>query len=222
MIGPRAVAAIAAPGVTARFIVVRHGETHWNVAARIQGQGDSELTANGIAQAEAIALRLAGEAFDVLVSSDLGRALATARRIAEKSGRPIVTEARLRERHFGVGEGLTYDEIGREYPDVFSRETDPDFAIPGGESRRAFHERVTGAFEAMALEYSGRRIAVVTHGGVLATLYRFVHGIPVGMPHKVPITNATYNALAVREGRWAVESWDDAAHLAATEPFEED
>ena len=207
-----------------RFIVVRHGETHWNVAARIQGQGDSELTATGIAQAEAIAQRLATEPFDILISSDLGRALATARRIAERSGRPIVADARLRERHFGVSEGLTYDEIGRDYPDAFSRsrETDPDFAIPGGESRRAFHERVTGAFESIAREHAGRRVAVVTHGGVLATLYRFVHGIPVAVPHKVPITNATYNALTVSERRWAIECWDDASHLAATEPFEED
>jgi probable phosphoglycerate mutase len=207
-----------------RFIVVRHGETHWNLEARIQGQGDSGLTANGIYQAEAIAQRLAAEPFDILVSSDLGRALATARRIAARCGRPIVTDERLRERHFGVGEGLTYDEIGRDYPDAFARtrETDPDFAIPGGESRRAFHARVTGAFESLAREHCGRRVAVVTHGGVLATLYRFVHGIPIAMPHKVAITNATYNALAVHEGRWTIESWDDAAHLAATEPFDED
>ena len=209
---------------TTRFIVVRHGETHWNVASRIQGHGDSELTANGIAQAEAIAQRLAAEPFDAIISSDLGRALATAGRIAERCGRTIATDARLRERHFGVGEGRTYDEVERDYPNVFgrSRETDPDFAIPGGESRRAFHDRVTAAFEALAHAHAGRRIAVVTHGGVLATLYRFVHGIPVAMPHKVPITNATYNALAVRDGLWTVESWDDGAHLAATEPFAED
>jgi 2,3-bisphosphoglycerate-dependent phosphoglycerate mutase len=210
--------------VTTRFIVVRHGETHWNVEARIQGQGDSELTANGIAQAEAIAQRLTSERFDLLISSDLGRALATARRIAERCARPIATDVRLRERHFGAGEGLTYDEVGRQYPDAFSRtrETDPDFAIPGGESRRAFHERVVAAFEAIAREHSGRRVAVVTHGGVLGTLYRHVNGIPVATPHKVAITNATYNALAVRDGQWTIESWDDTAHLAAVEPFDED
>lgn len=210
--------------MTTRFIVVRHGETHWNVEARIQGQRDSELTAAGVAQAEAIAERLAAEPFDVLISSDLGRALATARRIAERCGRSIATDARLRERHFGVGQGRTYEEVGRDYPDAFARtrETDPDFAIPGGESRRVFHDRVTAAFEALAHAHSGRRVAVVTHGGVLAALYRFVHGIPVAMPHKVPITNATYNALAVSGGRWTIESWDDGAHLAATEPFDEE
>ena len=206
-----------------RFIVVRHGETEWNLEARIQGQGDSALTATGIAQAEAIAQRLSCEVFDVLVASDLGRAVETARRVAARCSRPLLTDARLRERHFGVGEGLTYDEIGVRYPDAFSRarETDPDYAIPGGESRRAFHERVTGAFEALAREHAGKRVAVVTHGGVLATLYRFVHGIPIAMPHKVAISNATYNALSTLDGSWTVEAWDDAAHLAASEPFDE-
>ena len=59
--------------MTTRFIVVRHGETQWNVESRIQGHQDSPLTADGVAQAEAIAQRLATERFDVLVASDLGR-----------------------------------------------------------------------------------------------------------------------------------------------------
>jgi 2,3-bisphosphoglycerate-dependent phosphoglycerate mutase len=207
-----------------RFIVVRHGETQWNVEARVQGHGDSPLTAAGIAQAEAIALRLAGDRFDALVSSDLGRALDTARRIAARCGHEIVLEPRLRERRFGVGEGLTYDDIGWEYPDVFSRTqaTDPDFAIPGGESRRAFHERVTAAFEELAREHAGRRVAVVTHGGVLAALYRFIHGIAAATPQKVPIANASFNLVACEAGRWSVEAWDDNAHLEAAEPFAED
>jgi probable phosphoglycerate mutase len=206
-----------------RFIVVRHGETQWNVESRVQGQGDSALTPTGIAQAEAIAQRLACEAFDVLVTSDLGRAMETARRIAERCSKPLVADKRLRERHFGAGEGLTYDEIGVRHPDAFSRarETDPDYAIPGGESRRAFHARVIAAFEALAHTHAGRRVAVVTHGGVLAMLHRFVHGIPVATPHKVAINNATYNTLCALEGRWMVETWDDAAHLAVSEPFDE-
>ena len=98
-----------------RFIAIRHGETKWNVEARIQGQGDSPLTAAGISQAEAIAQRLAGEKFDVLVASDLGRAAETARRIALRCGMELATDARLRERNFGLGEGLTYDEIDHRY-----------------------------------------------------------------------------------------------------------
>ena len=207
-----------------RFIAIRHGETQWNVEARIQGHGDSPLTAAGTEQAEAIARRLADEKFDVLVSSDLGRAAETARRIGERCGVPIVLDARLRERNFGVGEGLSYDEIGARYPGVFSRtsETDPDCTTPDGESRRAFYERVTAAFAELAREHQGRRVAVVCHGGVLSSIHRFIHGIPIAMPHKVATTNASYNAFASHSGTWTLEAWDDTAHLPAPDPFEED
>ena len=207
-----------------RFIAIRHGETRWNVEQRIQGHGDSPLTAAGIEQADAIARRLADEEFDVLVSSDLGRAAETARRIAERCGARLVTDPRLRERNFGVGEGLSYDEIGLRYPGVFSRsgDIDPDCGIPQGESRRAFHERVTAAFLDLAREHAGRRVAVVCHGGVLSSMYRFIHGIPIAAPHKVAITNASYNAFAANGDEWTLEVWDDTGHLPAPEPFEDD
>ncbi|MGZ5033791.1 MAG: histidine phosphatase family protein [Usitatibacter sp.] len=209
--------------MTTRFIVVRHGQTQWNVESRIQGHGDSPLTAEGVAQAEAIAARLAKERFDVLIASDLGRARHTAERIARRCGQPMNADARLRERNFGVGEGLTYGELDVQWPDVFSRvrETDPDFVIPGGESRRQFHERVRAAFLGLAAEHEGKRVAVVAHGGVLAALYRVIHGIPVAKPHPIPISNASYNALAVDAGVWSVEAWDDVAHLSAVVPFVE-
>ncbi|HEY4999110.1 MAG TPA: histidine phosphatase family protein, partial [Usitatibacter sp.] len=140
-----------------RFIVVRHGQTEWNVAARIQGHGDSPLTAEGVAQAEALARRLAGEKFDRIVSSDLARAHETAKRIAALSGHPVGIDARLRERSFGAGEGMPYEEVDRLYPGAFSRvrETDPDYRIPGGESRRDFHERVVSAVEALGRKHAG-------------------------------------------------------------------
>ncbi|MGZ5651565.1 MAG: histidine phosphatase family protein, partial [Usitatibacter sp.] len=83
--------------MTTRFIVVRHGQTQWNVESRIQGHRDSPLTAAGEAQAEAVAARLAAERFDVLISSDLGRARQTAERIARRCGHRVVTDTRLRE-----------------------------------------------------------------------------------------------------------------------------
>ncbi len=206
-----------------RFIVVRHGETHWNVEARIQGQRDSPLTAMGLEQARAIAARLARDHFDVLVSSDLGRAMQTAAPIAEQCRLPILNDVRLRERAFGEGEGLTYVQVEQRWPNVFSRtlESDPDFIIPGGESRRQFHDRVHHAFEALVREHAGKRVAVVAHGGVLAALYRMVHSIPVGKPHKVPISNASYNAIAFTADAWSVETWDDVSHLPGVVPFVE-
>lgn len=206
-----------------RFIVVRHGETEWNVAARIQGQQDSPLTTNGQAQAEAIAERLAREKFDVLVASDLGRAMQTAQAIARRTGHEIIPDARLRERAFGVGEGLTYAEIDKRYPNVFSRilESDPDFVIPEGETRRQFHDRVRDTFVALAQEHASRRVLVVAHGGLLATLYRHIHDIPIGKPHVVAISNASYNAVSFEGDAWAIEAWDELDHLPDKVPFVE-
>jgi probable phosphoglycerate mutase len=206
-----------------RIVVVRHGQTEWNVQARIQGQGDSELTEEGRAQARSIAQRLARERFDVLISSDLGRAAATAQHIAGRCGLPIVLDARLRERRFGVGEGMTYEEIDRAYPGAFARirNVDPDFVIPGGESRRQFHERVRAAFDSLAHAHAGRTVVVVTHGGVLATFFRHVHGIPLDVAHPIAITNASYNVLSHDGSRWSIETWSDNAHLDGGESFEE-
>ncbi len=206
------------------FVVVRHGETRWNIEQRIQGQGDSPLTESGRAQAEAIARRLAAEpAFDVLVSSDLGRAHDTARAIARATGHEIRLDTRLRERHFGIGEGLTYDEVGARFPGAFRSEgaIDPDFAIPGGESRRQFHERVAHAFEALAAVHPDARLVVVTHGGVLATLYRHIHRIPLAEPHRIAIGNASYNAMSFSAGAWTLHAWADDDHLPDDAPFEE-
>lgn len=206
-----------------RFIVIRHGETQWNTQARIQGHRDSTLTAAGRDQAEALAGRMAAEKFDVLISSDLGRAFDTASAVAARCTVPIVKDERLRERSFGAGEGLTYDEIDKVYPNAFSRvrEVDPDYTIPGGESRRVFHDRVRNAFDALAREHAGRTVVVVTHGGVLATFYRHVNNIGIEAPHRVAIANASYNALSHDGDSWTVEMWGDTSHLPDAVEFEE-
>jgi 2,3-bisphosphoglycerate-dependent phosphoglycerate mutase len=209
--------------VTTRFVLLRHGETRWNLESRIQGHHDSELTAAGLAQAEALAERMSQERFDLLVASDLGRAMQTAGVISRRTGAPIVPDPRLRERHFGVCQGLTYGELDHQYPDLFSsvREVDPDFVVPGGETRRQFHDRVRDAFVSLAREHPGARLAVVSHGGVLAMLYRVIHGIPLGTPHPIPIRNASYNAVAFDGAAWRVEAWGDTVHLPAGPAFNE-
>src|SRR5438477_4218649 len=85
-----------------QIIIVRHGETTWNLEGRHQGHLDSPLTKRGVAQAEALAARLGNEEFAALYSSDLGRALATAEIIGTRCGKSVVIDARLRERNLGI------------------------------------------------------------------------------------------------------------------------
>src|SRR5690349_15616071 len=123
--------------------VVRHGETAWNSEGRIQGHRDSPLTARGEAQARALARRLAREPLAALHASDLGRARATADAVAGATGLAVRPDAGLRERAFGVFEGKTWDEIGRDHPDlVRAAAADPAFVVPGGESLLGFRARV--------------------------------------------------------------------------------
>lgn len=200
----------------ARLVVVRHGQTEWNVAGRIQGHGDSPLTELGIRQARAMAVRLAQESFDAVLSSDLGRARRTAELLVPDHIANIRWHPGLRERAFGIAEGSTYTQIANEHPQMFSREqeTDPHYAPPGGESRQRHLDRVRQVFQDIAAEYAGQSVLVVTHGGVLSCVYRWLHGIPAAAPHPIDIPNVGYNRLAAAAGDWSVEVWGDVSHLA--------
>ena len=125
------------------IILIRHGETAWNRERRMQGQTDTPLSDIGRAQAEALGQRMATHPFSALYSSDLSRAYETAAAVARVSGREIRRDPALRERTFGIFEGLTYAEMAQRYPEEHARflQRDADYAVPGGESPRQFYER---------------------------------------------------------------------------------
>ncbi|MBI2313056.1 MAG: histidine phosphatase family protein [Betaproteobacteria bacterium] len=200
------------------FIIIRHGETVWNREGRIQGHLDSPLNGIGLAQAAAIGSRLAGEAFDALYSSDLGRARQTAERIAQCTGHPIRSDARLRERHLGVLQSLTRPEAERLHPEAYSRyrHDGSDYALPGGESARQCFERNLACLEEIAARHPGARAVVVTHGGVLDGVYRRATGLPFEGPRMFSILNASLNVFRYRAGEWSLTLWGDISHLGAT------
>ena len=201
----------------ATVLLIRHGETAWNVEGRIQGYLDSPLTDLGQAQAEALGARLAGEALDALISSDLGRTRQTIHPISRSTGLAPVFDSALRERNYGAWEGRTYAEIKRDFPEDYERilRRDPHAAAQGGESAVQFQERVVAAFTRLALALRGRRIAVVTHGGVLGVMYRHAMGLGLDAPRTYTIANASINRLHFDASAWKIESWGEVAHLAA-------
>jgi 2,3-bisphosphoglycerate-dependent phosphoglycerate mutase len=138
------------------LLVIRHGETAWNAEHRIQGHLDIPLSPAGIRQAAYLAERLAGESIDAVYSSELARAWLTAVPFAARLGLEIVADTRLRERSFGVFEGLTLDEIAAQHPEAFRRwrERDPGWAIDGGESGRQLIDRVLAALSRLMLAFS--------------------------------------------------------------------
>jgi len=197
------------------LIVIRHGETDYNRQHRFQGQIDVPLNAMGRTQAERLAQRLARERIDALWSSDLQRARATAEAAARLLDLAPGVEPLWREQSFGVLEGLDVPTIQREHAPLWAQwqRHDADYALPGGESVRAFHARVLRALQALAEAHAGQRIAVVTHGGVLDMLWRTALGAPLHGPRTVDIPNTGLNVLRWRSGELQVLQWADAAHL---------
>jgi len=198
-----------------QVIIVRHGQTVWNLAGKRQGHLDSPLTEMGIAQAKALAERLAQENFRILYSSDLGRAVQTAQIIASVTAHEIITDARLRERHLGIFQGLSGDEIRERYPEEYHqhRTIGPDYVIPGGESMRQQVERNVTCLTAIAEKHIGHTIVVVSHGGVLSGLFRHTFSIPFSAPRRFEFMNASLNVFNYEDGSWFLQTWGDVSHL---------
>ncbi|NLF54218.1 MAG: histidine phosphatase family protein [Thauera phenolivorans] len=199
-----------------RICVIRHGETAWNAERRLQGHLDVPLNETGLAQADAAARHLADERFAALYTSDLLRTRQTATPLARSLAREMIREPRLRERHYGCFQGLTYEEAALRHPHDYARHKarDPDFALPGGgESLIAFRHRIAAALAEIAARHAGERVAVVTHGGVLDIIHRFASGQPLEAARDFPIPNAALNWIEFDDGRWRLLSWADQAHL---------
>jgi broad specificity phosphatase PhoE len=144
--------------------LVRHGETEGNTRRFLQFP-ETSLSPRGLAQADALATRLAGSGIAAVLTSDYARAETTAARVAEASGAPLHVEPLLRERNFGELRGTAYAELA---VDPFA----PDYAPPGGETWPAFHARVDRAWQRVrtTAERVGGPLVVVTHGLVCLSL----------------------------------------------------
>ncbi len=148
------------------LIVWRHGQTAWNVEGRIQGQLDTELTEVGIEQAAAAAQRLALLRPDAIVSSDLRRTADTAAALAALTGLTIRYDPRLRERHFGVWQGLTGAEAAARHPEEYARwQAGEAVDGCGVEGRGELGKRAAAAMQEAADLVPGGTVVVVGHGG---------------------------------------------------------
>lgn len=199
-----------------RVILIRHGETAWNRATRIQGHTDIPLSPLGLAQAQRLAEALADESLAAVYASDLSRARQTAEALAAGRGMPVRLDAGLRERAFGRFEGLSWEEIAQRFPDdsVRWRRREPDFEVGGGESLHAFSARCVSAARRVVAAHPGQAIALVAHGGVLDCLYRAATRTALDAPRSWQLGNATINrVLATSEG-FTLVGWNDDRHLA--------
>ena len=199
-----------------RIVLVRHGETAWNAAQRIQGHYDEPLNERGRWQAARAGEALRGEGLAHVYSSDLARARETAEALARASGvARVLTHEALRERAFGRFEGLTYAEVEERWPEDVRRwrSREPGFAPGGGETIEAFYARCVSCAGEIASRHPGEAVALVAHGGVLDCLYRAAARVDLRAPRTWQLGNATVNRLLWNGEGFVLVGWNDDAHL---------
>ena len=153
-------------------MVMRHAATVWNREGRIQGQSDTPLTPTGQRQIEAWRVPVERLAPEVIYSSDLGRALATARALNRDWGLPLTVEPRLRDQDWGHWAGRIHRHLKYEAAEEYARQTARGwhFRPPGGESPLQVLERALAALRDIAAAEGAKRVLVVAHEGVLKGL----------------------------------------------------
>ncbi len=174
--------------------LVRHGETDWNREGRWQGHTDVPLNAEGRAQAEALAARLRGQRLAAIATSDLSRARETAQAVAQVHGLPVLGPYReLRERGYGVFEGLTREQCEAQYPDLVR--SGPPLGLlepPGSEPRKEVGARLDRIVRALVTEHGDEHapVLLVSHGGAIRTFLS--HATEVMVP---PVPNTGIYAV---------------------------
>jgi broad specificity phosphatase PhoE len=197
-----------------RIVLVRHGESTWNVERRIQGQSGAGLTEQGREQAQRTASVLADTYPDaVLVSSDLARCRETAELVAARTGQSVSYEPGLRERDFGSWTGRLALEIQSEDADVWSRWRDGEDVIAeiGGEDTPTLVARVLQAVRRGVEAVDGAPVVCITHGGPI------LHGTHamLGLERRVfgGVANCSITELEVDGGSVRLVSWNQVSHL---------
>jgi 2,3-bisphosphoglycerate-dependent phosphoglycerate mutase/probable phosphoglycerate mutase len=203
-----------------RLILLRHGQTDYNVTGRMQGHLNSVLTSVGHEQAAAAAPVLAALEPDRVVSSDLQRAVDTAEVVGAACGLAVKFDARLRETHLGEWQGHTVAEIDGDYPGAIAAwRSDPTWAPPGGESRVAVVARSRPVVDELDAEFAdsdeaSSTVLLVAHGGLIAGLVTGLMELPTEVwPSFGGLGNCRWAVLARRADhpRWRLAGYNVGA-----------
>ena len=200
-----------------KLILVRHGETNWNVEGRYQGQENTDLSPRGLEQGKLVGEALKDMPVDVYISSPLKRSFMTAEFCANHQGKEVIADGRLTEINHGVWEGQLSTDISAEYPDMFHQwHTEPHLVqMPGegGESLEDVRKRVREAFDEYVDTYDGKTVLVAAHDAVNKAIICDVLGL--GMEHfwQIKQDNTCVNVLECDKGVWRLVLMNYTGHL---------
>jgi len=195
-----------------QLTLVRHGQTDWNAARRIQGASDIPLNDVGRSQARAAARLLRERDWDAVVASPLQRAYETGAIIARGIGldEPLVVPG-LAERAYGEAEGMTGPELSELFPGGIE-----GARVPGCETRAQVVERATAALLEVSRRFPDAKVIVATHGAVIGSLLRSLSedALP---PQGVTVGNGSRHDFAIVDGALQIVAFDDAGDVAVVD-----
>ena len=196
------------------IILIRHGETEWNSQQRMQGHSNSDLSSVGQAQIQALGQWMKNVPFDLIYSSDSLRAKQTAEAITQFSGHELQFDQRLREKNFGVFEGLTSEEARERHPEVFRlfKTAGSKYVIDEGESTQQLQDRALEIVNEFRIKHPEERVLLVTHGGFIRVVMKHSLGLSLETPTRFLIRNTGVFRL-VWEDKWLVSQMGGVSHL---------
>ena len=197
------------------IILLRHGQTDYNVADRLQGHTDIPLNSTGISQAEALATYLKDVKIDVYISSPLSRAKVTGEKVAASHGATIAkTDDRLKEIDYGDWTGWYKKDLKEQKADDWKQwEEHPEsWKMPNGESAEELGTRGAAALQDYANEYAGKTVLVAAHSLLnQATLCKI---LGLGFDHFYDFAqdNTSFSVFRYEKGKWTLLTWNDIPH----------
>ncbi|MBC5806705.1 MAG: phosphoglycerate mutase [Candidatus Eremiobacter antarcticus] len=208
-----------------KLLMVRHGETGWNLEGRYQGRLESELSPRGAAQARALAKRLQRESIKAIVSSPLVRAKDTAQACADELKLPVAIDGRLTEIGHGAWEGKRIREVERRWPEMLRawREAPQSVRFPGGESLADVAERVGSFFDEAKRSQAaasrstrfGNVTLCVTHDAVIRIAVLAIRAEPLSAFQRFRIENAALTEFDVSEDRVSLVALNENEYLGS-------
>ena len=199
-----------------RIILVRHGETTWNIEGRYQGQEDTPLSERGLKQGHLLAEGLRNIPIDLAISSPLKRSYQTCKFCADLHNLPVATDERLLEINHGSWEGVLAGDIQKQYPVEFAQwHSEPEKVVMpgGGESLEDVRKRVRAAFDEYVVKYPHKTLLVAAHDAVNKAIICDILGL--GMEHfwQIKQDNTCINVLECNEGVWRAVLLNSTNHM---------
>ena len=201
-----------------RLLLVRHGETEWNVSGHFQGQSDAELTELGRLQARQAAHALSCLNVNALYSSPLPRAVKTAQEIAAKVALEVCLIDGLQEISLGELEGITGPAMRERYPEVSEtwRRNPSRVTFPGGESLRQLQARAWRAVQQIERAHPNGVVVAVSHGFAICTIVSRFLGLPLSRFHRIRVDQGSITCMEVEGSTRHLLSFNDRCHLDAS------